>query len=286
MEQLRDRMVADLELRAYSPSTQLEYVRYALKFTAHYMRPPEELGEPEVRGFLLHLIGVKKANPPTVKMYVASLKFLFSHTLRRPEVVAWIPWPKIKKTLPVVLSGTEVKTVLKAIEPLKIRALFTTAYGGGLRIQEACSLHVDDIDSQRNVIRIRDGKRGRDRYVMLGRHLLDVLRRYYARERPEGPWLFPGKRPGTSVHPDQARRDLQRALKTCGLRKKVTPHTLRHSFATHLLESGTDIRVIQILLGHASLRTTTRYLRVSTRYVAQTKSPLDLMDTEEGKTLG
>ncbi len=173
MEQLRDRMLADLEFRAYSPCTQKEYLRCARNFAAHYMRSPEELGEQDVRCFLLHLLRVKKAKPPTIKMYIASLKFLYAHTL------------------PVVLSGTEVKTVREAIDSPMIRALFTTAYGCGLRIQEACSLHIDDIDSQRNVIRIQDGKRGRDRYVTLGPQLLKVLRRYYARERPQGPWISP-----------------------------------------------------------------------------------------------
>jgi site-specific recombinase XerD len=286
MEQLRDRMVADLELRAYKPSTQREYLRCACNFAAHYMRSPEVLGEPEVRGFLLHMLRVKKVTPASLKMYVASLKFLYAHTLRRPQIVAWIPWPKVRTTLPEVLSGTEVKAVLEAIEPLKIRALFTTAYGAGLRIREACSLHIDDIDSRRGVIRIRDGKRGRDRYVMLGSRLLDVLRRYYARERPEGPWLFPAKTPDTPLRPDGPRKILKQAVKACGLKKKATPHTLRHSFATHLLEAGTDIRVVQVLLGHASIRTTARYLHVSTHHVARTKSPLDLMDTEEGKMLG
>jgi len=241
------------------------------------MRSPEELGEPEVRGFLLHLLRVKKITPASLKMYVASLKFLYSHTLRRPEIVAWIPWPKVKKTLPVVLSGTEVKTVLEAIESPKIRALFTTAYGAGLRIREACSLRIDDIDSRRGVIRIRDGKRGRDRYVMLGQRLLDVLRRYYARERPEGPWLFPGKTPDIPVSPGGARRILRQAVRECGLKKKATPHTLRHCFATHLLEAGTDIRTVQVLLGHASLKSTAIYTHVQRQLISGTPSPLDII---------
>ena len=281
MGQLRDRMVADMELRGYATSTREQYVGCVQAFIAHYMRSPDQLGEDEVRGFLLHLKKVRGATPPRLNTYVAALKFLYKRVLKRPEVVADIPWPKVKRTLPVVLSPGEVKEVLAAIEPPKFRALFVTAYATGLRISEACKLRIDDIDSRRGLVRVKDGKRGKDRYSMLGGELLATLRRYYAKERPAGPWLFPYKDPGTPVPPYQARRILRRSLAKTGFVKRVTPHTFRHCFATHLLEFGTDLRVIQALLGHTTIRTTARYAHVTTRHIRGAKSPLDFLALEE-----
>jgi len=281
MGQLRDRMLDDLELRSYRDSTKEQYLGCVRFFAGHYMRPPEELGREDVRRFLLHLKLVRKVSPPRLRTYVAALKFLYAHTLERPEVVAWIPWPRVKKTLPVVLSPDEVQQVLRAVEPLKFRVLFVTAYASGLRISEACSLKIDDIDSQRGVIRVRDGKRGRDRYVMLGDELLALLRSYFAKERPRGPWLFPYHDAGTHIPTYQARRILKRSLAKIDFKKKVTPHTFRHCFATHLLEAGTDLRILQSLLGHSSIRTTARYTHVTTRLVRSLKTPLDLVEGRE-----
>jgi site-specific recombinase XerD len=286
MGQLRDRMLSDLELRGYSPSTMEQYLACVRIFTAHYMRSPAELGEDEVRGVLLYLRKVKKVSPPRINTFTAALKFVYKRTLRRPEVVANIPWPKIQKTLPVVLTPDEVKQVLDAIEPVKYRTLFVTAYAAGLRITEACSLEIDDIDSGRGVIRVRRGKRGRDRYAMLGDALLAALRHYFKEERPQGPWLFPYRDPGSHVPPYQARRVLRRSLEKSCIEKRVTPHTLRHCFATHLLEYGTDLRVIQALLGHTTIRTTAHYAHVTTRHVRGTKSPLDLLGDEETGSRG
>ena len=212
MGQLRDRMVEDLDLRSYSEGTKETYLGCVRFYAAHYMRPPEELGRDDVRRFLLHMRMVRKVAPTTLRTYVAALKFLYAHTLERPEVVAGIPWPRVKKTLPVVLSPDEVQEVLAAIEPLRFRVLFITAYATGLRISEACSLKIEDIDSRRGVIRIRDGKRGRDRYVMLGDQLLVLLRAYFAKERPRGPWLFPYHDAGTHIPTYQSRRILKRSL--------------------------------------------------------------------------
>jgi site-specific recombinase XerD len=278
-------MVTDLKVRFYAPGTQENYVRCAHAFAAHYMRSPAELGYKEVLGYLAHLVEVRAASPWTLKMHVAALKFLYTHTLGRPEVVVRIAWPRVPRKLPTILSGTEVERLLGVIESPKYRALFMTTYGAGLRISEACALEISDIDSQRGMIRVRDGKRSRDRYVMLSARLLETLRAYWKAARPAGPCLFPGERPDRGVSPSAARVVLRSAVAVTGITKPVTPHILRHSFATHLLETGTDIRVIQVLLGHGSIRTTARYASVSRRLVASVKSPLDLIGTPEGAPL-
>lgn len=285
MGQYRDRMAEDLKLRAYRPSTCDHYIRCTRHFVAHFMRSPEELGEQEVRTFLIHLIEQRKVNPAYLKMYVAAIKFFYTHTLRRPEEVARIPWPKVPRPLPDILSGTEVMRLLEAVDSIKHRAVLMTAYGAGMRIVEACSLQVADIDSTRGLIHIRDGKRGRDRYVMLSQRLLVFLRAYWKRTRPPEPWLFPGQKPDRPITDTAVRTALHHAAQAVGLRKRITPHLMRHSFATHLLETGTDIRTIQVLLGHGSIRTTARYAQVSTTYVGRAKSPLDLIGTPQGDGL-
>lgn len=285
-ESARSRMVADLELANYSAGTIENYVRCADHFVQHYMRPPTELGEVEVRCFLLHLQRVRRIGPAGLKMYVAGLRYLYLKALQRPEVVETIPWPRVPKSLPVVLSGSEVEQVLAAIDSLRYRAILSAAYGGGLRIREACRLRCADLDSKRMVLRVVQGKGRKDRYVMLSQRLLLLLREYWLAARPGRDFLFPGESEDGLVSPAAVRDALHRAAEKCALRKRVTPHVLRHSFATHLLESGTDLHTIQVVLGHASIRTTARYARVSTQHVARTKSPLDLLGTAAGKVLG
>jgi site-specific recombinase XerD len=288
MTRLRDDMIANLEIRCYRPSTLRQYVRCVAAFAEHFMRSPADMGEREVHAFLLYLLRVRKVSPARLKMFVASLRFLYVHTLGQPEAVRWLPWPKVPRPLPVVLSGSEVQRFLEAIASPKYRAIAMCAYGAGLRISEACALGLDplDIDSTRMLIHVRDGKRGRDRYVMLSQRLLEALRIYARAERPRGRYLFPGASEGSHVAPETVRAVFHRAAETAGIAKRVTPHVMRHSFATHLLEAGTDIRVIQELLGHGSIRTTARYTHVSARVVGRTKSPLDLIGTPEGKPLG
>lgn len=286
MGQLRDKMAADLELRCYRPGTKKTYLSCARRFAAHFRRSPAELGEAEIRQYLLHLMREKKAGPGALKMSVAALKFLYTHTLNRPEEVVRLPWPKTPRPLPNILSGTEVGRLLAALLSVEHRMVAMTAYGSGLRISEACSLEVRDIDSRRMLIHVRDGKCGRDRYVMLPRRLLAVLRRYWQSTRPAGPFLFPGPKPGSHITPKSVREALHLAAAEAGLRKRVFPHLLRHSFATHLLETGSDIRTIQVLLGHGSIRTTQRYVQVSKAHVGRVKSPLDLLGTKQGKKLG
>ena len=286
MGHLRDRMHADLTLRRYSKSTINEYVRCAKAFAAFCRVSPRELGEEEIRRFLLHLVEEKKARPATHKMYVAALKFLYGATLGRPEVAVRIPWPKVPRSLPDILSLDEVQRLLGAIASVMHRVILMAIYGAGLRISEACSLEVGDIDSARGVIHVREGKRGRDRYVMLSPRLLAALRTYWKQARPTGPAIFPGQEPGSCISANAVRDALRTAVAETTITKHVTPHVLRHSFATHLLEGGTDLRVIQVLLGHGSIRTTTRYTQVSTAHIGRTTSPLDRLDGKGRHTTG
>jgi site-specific recombinase XerD len=285
MGALYRRMEEDLKLKNYAPGTRQQYLACAKRFVAYHMRSPEEMGEREIRDFLLGL-SFEHASAESLKMHVAALKFLYGTTLRRPEEIVALPWPKVPHRLPEILSGTEVDALLGAVEPLLHRAVVMTAYGTGLRIREACSLRVDDIDSKRKLIHVREGKRGRDRYVMLPDRLRDFLRLYWRQVRPSGPYLFPGAKPGRPITPSAVRDALAKGIRKAGIKKRVTMHGLRHSFATHLLEGGTDIRVIQTLLGHASIRSTMRYTRVTTKHVGRVGSPLDILGTDKARVLG
>jgi site-specific recombinase XerD len=277
MGKLHDQMEGDLILKAYSPHTQKAYLRSARHFARHYMRSPQEMGEQEVRDFLLHLVRDRNASPATQDMYVNALKFLYAVTLKRPEVVKDLSHPKRPKTLPVILSPAEVLRVFAAIHSVKYKAIIAIAYAAGLRISEVCSLSVSNIDSQRMRIHIRSGKGKKDRYVMLGERLLTLLRQYYQAVRPQGKYLFPGQKPHSHISTSSVSRVLQKVIQETGLSKKVTMHTLRHCFATHLLEAGTDIRILQVLLGHSSILTTLRYTHITDRLVQKLVSPLDML---------
>jgi len=279
-------MTEDLMLRRFAPSTSKNYLSCARAFVAYHRRPPEEMGEIEVRQFLLYLALEAKVGAPMQKMHVAAIKFLYAETLGRPEVVARIPWPKVRQTLPAILSGSEMDELLAAFDSTKYRAIIMAAYGSGLRVGEVCALRTDDIDSRRMLIHVHNGKGGRDRYVTLPERVLFVLRRYWKEEHVKGPEVFPGQHPGTSVSPSAVRNKLHQAARKAKLTKRVTPHCLRHSFATHLLELGTDLRVIQMLLGHRSIRTTARYARVTDKHVARIQSPVDVLGTKAAKKLG
>ena len=244
------------------------------------------LGESAIREYLLQLKREEKVGPATLKGNVAALKFFYTHTLKRPEEVASIPWPKVPRPLPDILSGSEVECLLTTLHTFHHRVITMTAYGSGLRINEACSLTPEDIDSKRMLIHIRDGKRGRDRYVMLPERVLKWLREYWRMARPRSSWLFPGRNPENHISKGAVEEAVRKAAQEAGIPKRVTPHVLRHSFATHLLETGTDIRTIQVLLGHNSIRTTERYTHVSRAHVGRVKSPLDRLGTKEGEPLG
>jgi site-specific recombinase XerD len=282
MNQLRDRMKQDLELGSYARGTREQYLGAVARMEAHFKRPAEKLGQPEVRKYVEHL---KKAGAKAsvLKVQMAGIKFVYEKTLGKPHVVAWMSWPRQPKTLPVVLSGTEVQKLLQAMSGPMYRAIAVLMYGAGLRVSEACALCVEDIDSAREVIHVRHGKGGRERCVMLAPRLLQVLRCYWGTCRPPRPYLFPGDDGRTPVLANRVRKAMQSAVSTTGLTKRVTPHVLRNSFATHLLEMGTELRVIQALLGHASIRTTQQYAQVSRDKLAKTKSPIELLGTAEGK---
>lgn len=272
---LREKMLADLRLRGYRPATVKNYIRYAARFAYHYMRSPRSLGKEEVRAYLLHLLEVKQVSPSLYKMHLASLKFLYRVTLEKPEAVDGIPWPRVPRPLPDILSREEAENLIKAIDDLVCRAVTMTVYAGGLRINEACSLCVEDMDSSRGLIHIRNGKGGRDRYVMLGERLLKSLRKYWCARRPPGPELFPGHGARRTISAETVRHSIRKAAKKCGIKKRVTPHILRYSFATHMIEYGEDIRTVQLLLGHRSIATTAKYIQLSRRHIAKAESPFE-----------
>ena len=284
MGQLRDRMEVDLRLAGYSPSTRKIYLLYARLFTKYHMRPPADMGEEEIRQYLLHMVEEKRISRETYRQIRAALIFLYTVTLKRSAEVEYLPVRRKSVKLPVVLSGTEVKSLLEAVRSPKYRAIVMAQYGGGLRISEACRLRPEDIGSKRMVIHVRAGKGGRDRYTVLSGRFLAFLRDYFRKNRPKE-WLFPGQTTAGHASPETSRRVFHAAVAAAGISKKVTPHVLRHCFATHLLECGVDIAVIQSLLGHGSLRATEVYTHVSVEHIGRVKSPLDLLGTQDAAKL-
>jgi len=276
MGELYQKMAQDLAIKNLAPATRKEYLRCCQKFVRYHMRSPREMGVPEIKDFLGQLLR-EGAGPETLKMHIAGVKFLYGVTLGRQHVADKIPWPKVPHKEPDILSLSEVERLLAsgAAESLIPSMVAMTAYAGGLRVGEACRLRPEDIDSTRMLIHVRLGKGKKDRFVMLSEQLLQVLRAYWKKVQPRGGWMFPGRKKGDPLSRTAVGKALGVAAKKAGIKKRITPHLLRHSFATHLLEAGTDIRVIQALLGHGSIRTTARYTRVSARHVASVKSPLD-----------
>ena len=274
MGKIRDRMTQDLELAGYAKGTQKHYLASAVKFVKRFGRSPEELGQEELR---LHVaeVGASGVGASALKVQMAGLKFLYEKTLGRPNEVAWMSWPRSPRGLPRVLEMSEVLALLGALGSPLYRTVALVLYATGLRISEAIRLKVDDIDAGRRVIRVHRGKGGKARDVMLSPKLLLALRTYWSASRPPLPYLFASPKTGKLVRAETVRTALHRARRAAGLKKRVTPHMLRHSFATHLLEGGTDVRVIQHLLGHASVATTMRYTRVSSTLVSATQSPLE-----------
>lgn len=281
MGKLQEQMKADLLLKRYSPHTTRAYVRCIRNFAKHFMRPPSEMGETEVRQFILHLAQERNVSVSVHSTHVSALRFLYRITLRRPQVVEHLPYPKRLKTLPKVLTMQEVLALFTAIKSPKYKAILAVAYGAGLRVSEICALKPADIDSQRMLIHVRRGKGNKDRYVLLGETMLTLLREYYQNARRKGDYLFPGQKPQNPLSPTAIRHVLRKVASKAGLSKNITPHTLRHSFATHLLETGYDLRVVQTLLGHSSIQTTQRYTHVTDRLLSLTRSPLDLIQKSE-----
>jgi integrase/recombinase XerD len=276
MGELYQKMSQDLAIKNLAAGTREQYLKCCSEFARYHMRSPREMGLAEVKDYLGRLV-YQGASPEKLKMHVAGLKFLYTNTLDRKEVAEKVPWPKVPHKKPDILSLAEVEQLLEAaMSASQVSAMVAmAAYGAGLRVSEACRLRPEDIDSARGLIHVRLGKGGKDRYVMLSERLLEILRGYWVQVRPQGGWLFPGRKAGKPITRNAVEKAIDVAAAKAKLRKKVTPHVLRHSFATHLLEAGTDIRVIQVLLGHSSIRSTARYTQVSERHIGSVKSPLD-----------
>jgi integrase/recombinase XerD len=274
MTQLRKRMLEELQRRNYSESTAVCYLRQITEFARYFRRSPAQLGPEEVKRFQLYLVQEKKVSWATYIQTTAALRFLYVKTLGRTFMTGEIPYPKRPKRLPTVLSHEEITRLLNAARSLKHCALLMALYGAGLRVSEACRLTIDDIDSSRMVVHVRQAKGNKDRDVMLSPVLLATLRQYWKRSRPKR-WLFPGYGPDKPMTTKSVFLMVRSTAARAKITKTVSPHTLRHSFATHLLESGTDLRTIQMLLGHADVSTTIIYLQVSQQHIRKITSPLD-----------
>ncbi len=275
---LRRRMIEDMTVRNLSPATQRSYIHAVSKFSRYFGHSPGRLGLEDVRAFQVHLIS-KGISWASLNQTVCALRFFYGVTLGQNDIPQRIAYAREPRKLPIVLSADEVVRFLEAVSSLRARVALTTAYAAGLRVSEVIRLKVADIDSKRMVIRVECGKGGKDRYVMLSQQLLAILRSYWRLARPER-FLFPKRDEDKPIEPHVLYAACRSAVAAAGLDKRVSVHVLRHSFATHLLESGVDIRIIQVLLGHENLSTTARYTQVSTHLIAATKSPLDRLSLE------
>ena len=277
MTLLRQRMLEDLRIRNYAPTTVECYVRAVTEFARHFNKPPDQLGPEEIRSWQLFLLNEKRVKLSTYIQAVCGLRFFYRNTLNRKVDIERIPFPRREKRLPLILSKEEVKALLTAPKNLAHRAMLATLYGAGLRVSEATNLNVRDLDRSLGVIWVRGGKGRKDRQVKLCEPLREVLVAYWRRKRPTS-WLFPGNKPGFPLSPRSVFCTCRKAARLAGIAKKVHPHSLRHAFATHLLEDGTNLVIIQKLLGHADIRTTALYLHVSNIAIRSTKSPLETID--------
>ena len=283
MTPLRQRMIEDMQLRNLSQSTQRAYLHYIIGLARFYQISPECLSLEELREYQLYLINERRYSAESVNHFAISARFLYNITLETPWPDDALPRCRVPYRLPVVLSAIEVSEFFQHVCTIRYRAALMTAYGAGLRVSEVVSLQIGDIDSKRMLIRVRQGKGKKDRYAMLSPRLLEVLRCWWRSQHPAGQpqktspegWLFPGWRQSHHMNAASLQTGCREAARAAGISKRVTVHTLRHSFSTHLLENGTDMRVIQVLLGHSRIETTARYAQVSPQVVAATVSPLD-----------
>jgi site-specific recombinase XerD len=274
-------MIDDLEVRNYAAGTVEIYVRCVAQLAQHFSTSPDLLGPEQIRDYLIFLIRRKKVSWSVFNQTVCALRFFYQTTLAREWMVEYIPFPKQEKKLPVVLSSQEIAAFFRVIKNLKHRTLVMTLYATGLRISEALQLVVTDVDSRRMLLRVGQGKGRKDRYVPLSATLLEALRSYWRRYRPEK-WLFPGQTSQCQLSRGSVNRFCLKAAQRAGLKKRVTPHTLRHCFATHLLETGLDLKRIQLLLGHCSLKSTSVYLHIATNALGLSRDSQDLLKVALG----
>lgn len=277
MTLLRQRMIEYMQSRNFTPATQRSYEHYVAEYARYFGRSPELLDTEAIQQYVQHLVTSKKQSPETINCCISALKLLYLKVIEVPWTDEYFPRVRRQSKLPIVLSQEEVMAFFDHVPGLKNRAALMTCYGAGLRVSEAVALKVTDIDSKRGLIRVEQGKGRKDRYAMLSDRLLEALRRYWRATRPTN-YLFPSWKPDRHMSAASLQLACREAAAHAGLRRRITVHGLRHAFATHLLESGTDMRIIQVLLGHSRMETTTRYAQVSPQVVAATVSPLDRMD--------
>jgi len=266
-------MIEDMTIRNLSPATQRSYIHAVKRYSLYFGHSPEQLSLEDVRAYQVHLIA-KAISWASLNQIVCALRFFYGITLGQDDVPERLPYARRPRPLPDILSPDEVVRFLEAVSSLKCRVALTTAYATGLRVSEVVAVEISNIDSDRMVIHIVHGKGGKDRFVMLPAQLLGILRAYWKLARPKR-FLFPGRNEDTAINVTVLHAACRSAREAAGIAKRVSVHTLRHSFATHLLEQGTDIRIIQALLGHNNLSTTARYTRVATTTIASTQSPLE-----------
>jgi len=274
MTPLRRRMIEDMLVRNFSPNTQRSYVHYVAEFALYYNASPDRLGLEHVRAYQVYLAEQRQLSAPSINTFVSAAQFLYTVTLEMPWGTDRFVRMKVPEKLPVVLSREEVERLFHYVGFLRHRAVLMLCYGSGLRISEAVSLKAAHIDAARMLIRVEQGKGAKDRYTVLSAHMLNLLRRYWKAQHPTD-YLFPGVAPGTHISAGTIQEVCRDACRMAGIEKRVTPHTLRHSFATHLLENGTDTRAIQVLLGHSRIDTTARYTAVTPGLISTIASPLD-----------
>ena len=277
MTVLRERMRESIRVRNLSPRTEKTYIGEVAKFAQHFRKSPDLLGPEDIHRYQVHLVDEQKVSWTAFNQAVCALKFFYGKTLGRDWDIRHIPFAKLPRKLPVVLSRGEVGQLFERVTNFKHLGIMMVAYSGGLRLAEVAGLRIQDIDSKRMVIHVRQGKGQKDRFVPLSPVVLEVLREHWRINRPRN-WLFCGQRDGEPITHSAIQRFVKRAGKAAGIKKRVTLHCLRHSFATHHLETGTDLRTLQLLMGHSSLQTTSRYLHVSKEKIAAAKSPIDQLE--------
>jgi integrase/recombinase XerD len=273
---LRDRMIEEMKLRNFSAATQKSYLYTVTRLAKYYRRPPDQLDREEIRSFLVHLTTERKLSPNTMTGFICGLRFFYNETLGWDETKLFIPPRRKSSSLPEVFSPSEVVRLIDAARGLKQRVLLMTAYSAGLRVGELVKLKIIDIDAARMTIRVKQGKGGKDRYAILSHNLLTELRTYWKRYRP-AIWLFPNRAKNGPLSRNEAWHIFNQAKRRAGIKKGRGIHTLRACFATHLLEAGVDLRSIQFLLGHSSILSTQRYLRLQPQNRGSTVSPLDML---------